>query len=328
MAQLCARNPAALTPSSILMGATRLADSLPPMSTRLLVAAVLMLVGVRFYAAATERGQDSASQVTGVTRATAPPDADRPCVLIFTRTTGFRHASIPDGVKAIRKRLGGTWTVDHSEDSGTFTREGLARYRAIVFLSTTGDVLDDAQQQVLTDWVLGGGGWIGIHAAADTEHQWPWYGEQLCCARFATHPPVQTSTVIVEDRTHPSTSMLPERWERTDEWYVYDRSPRTVGGVRVLASMDGSTIAGPRMEGDHPIAWCRDLGKGRAWYTGGGHTSESFVEPLFMDHIEGGIRWSARMPAEGDANGRTRVGTPTQPGRASPPPAAPKETPQ
>jgi type 1 glutamine amidotransferase len=297
------------------------------MSTRLLVAAVMMLVVVKLYAAA-ERDQDVRRQPAEAACATSPSDADRPCVLIFTRTAGFRHASIPDGVKALRERLGTAWTVYRSDDPATFTREGLARFRAIVFLSTTGDVIDDAQQHALTEWVLAGGGWIGIHAAADTEHQWPWYGEQLCCARLVTHPAVQRSTVIVEDRAHPSTSMLPERWERTDEWYVYDRSPRTVDGVRALASMDGSTIIGPRMEGDHPIAWCRDLGKGRAWYTGGGHTSESFAEPLFLDHIEGGIRWAARISAEGDAAERAHIGTPAQPDLAPPPPASPKETPQ
>ncbi len=264
------------------------------MSTRLLVAAVLMLAGVKLYAAATDRAQD-AGRAAPASAKEAVPDGDRPRVLIFSRTAGFRHASIPEGVKALRERLGSTWSVHHTEDSGAFTSEGLKPYRAIVFLSTTGDVLDDAQQKALTEWVLAGGGWIGIHAAADTEHQWPWYGEQLCCARFVTHPAVQKSTVVVEDRTHPSTSMLPARWERTDEWYVYDRSPRVVPGVSVLASMDGSTITGPRMEGDHPIAWCRDLGSGRAWYTGGGHTSESFSEPLFMDHIEGGVRWAARV---------------------------------
>ena len=265
------------------------------MSTRLLVAAVLMLVGVRLHAASEGREQDARPQGPDTSPAKALAGAEPPRVLIFTRTAGFRHASIPDGVKALRERLGTAWSVSHTEDSGTFTRDGLAPYRAIVFLSTTGDVLNDAQQQALTEWTLAGGGWIGIHAAADTEHQWPWYGEQLCCARFATHPPVQKSIVVVEDRTHPSTSMLPERWERTDEWYAYDRSPRKVEGVRVLASMDTSTIAGPHMDGDHPIAWCRDLGSGRAWYTGGGHTSESFSEPLFIDHIEGGIRWAARV---------------------------------
>ena len=268
------------------------------MSTRLLVAAVLMLVGVRLHVAFADRDQGSRPEGPDASQARASAGAERPRILIFTRTAGFRHASIPDGVNALSKRLGAAWSVQHTEDSGMFTREGLAPYRAVVFLSTTGDVLDDAQQQSLAEWTLGGGGWVGIHAAADTEHHWPWYGEQLCCARFATHPPVQKSTVVVEDRAHPSTSMLPERWERTDEWYVYDRSPRKVDGVRVLASMDTATVAGPRMDGDHPIAWCRDLGAGRAWYTGGGHTSESFSEPLFIDHIEGGIRWAARVAPE------------------------------
>lgn len=286
------------------------------MSTRLLVAAVLMLVGVRLHAASVHRDQDARPAATDSSKAEGSASPERPGILIFTRTAGFRHASIPDGVKALRERLGTAWSVKHTEDSAAFTREGLAPYRAVVFLSTTGDVLDDAQQQSLTEWVLAGGGWIGIHAAADTEHQWPWYGDQLCCARFAAHPPVQKSTVIVEDRTHPSTSMLPARWERTDEWYVYDRSPRKAEGVRVLASMDTSTIAGPRMDGDHPIAWCRDLGAGRAWYTGGGHTSESFSEPLFIDHIEGGIRWAARMAPEAASR---------SPGSA---PDSPKETPR
>ena len=262
---------------------------------RLLVAAVLMLAAVRIYAAASARDQHARPASASASAAQGSPDAVRPRVLIFTRTAGYRHASIPHGIRAMRERLGAAWVVEHSEDPSIFTREGLAPYRVIVFLSTTGDVLDDAQQQALTEWVLAGGGWIGIHAAADTEQQWPWYGDQLCCARFVAHPDVQTSTVVVEDREHPSTFMLPGRWRRTDEWYVYDRSPRGTTGVRVLASMDGSTITGPKMQGDHPIAWCRDLGNGRAWYTGGGHTSESFTEPLFMDHIEGGVRWAARI---------------------------------
>ena len=249
------------------------------MSTRLLVLSVILLCLVRI-------GSVSMGSET-----------DTPRALIFTRTAGFRHASIPDGIAAIRARLSPAWAVEQSEDPALFTPESLRKYRAIVFLSTTGDILDEGQQAALAEWVKAGGGWIGIHAAADTEHAWPWYGSDLCCARFVTHPPTQRSTVVVEDRAHPSTSMLPARWERTDEWYVYDRSPRKVDGVRILASMDSSTIEGAKMDGDHPIAWCRQIGKGRAWYTGGGHTSESFSEPLFMDHVAGGIAWASGVDA-------------------------------
>lgn len=249
------------------------------MSTRLLVLSVILLCLVRI-------GSVSMGSDQGAPRA-----------LVFTRTAGFRHASIPDGIAAIRARLAPAWTVDQSEDPSLFTPESLRKYRAVIFLSTTGDILDESQQSALAEWVKSGGGWIGIHAAADTEHGWPWYGSDLCCARFVAHPPTQRSTVVVEDRVHPSTRMLPPRWERTDEWYAYDRSPRKVNGVRILASMDGSTIEGAKMDGDHPIAWCRELGAGRAWYTGGGHTCESFSEPLFMDHVIGGIAWASRTDA-------------------------------
>ena len=94
----------------------------------------------------------------------------------------------------------------------------------------------------------------------------------------------------VEDRTHPSTAMLPENWRRTDEWYVYKTNPR--GAVKVLANLDTSTITGETMGKDHPIAWFHDFEGGRAWYTGGGHTKESYREPLFRAHIKGGILWA------------------------------------
>ncbi|MDZ4754131.1 MAG: ThuA domain-containing protein [Phycisphaerae bacterium] len=236
------------------------------------------------------------------TQAEAPkvpaPRANAPRILVFTKTAGFRHDSIPQGIACVRelaleaeKTL---FDVDATEDSDAFTMENLAKYRAVVFLSTSGDILDEAQQAAFEAWVKAGGGYVGIHAAADTEHTWPFYGE-LVGAWFRTHPPVQKATVVVEDRNHPSTSMLPERWERTDEWYVWKENPR--GSVHVLASLDESTYnaAEAAAMGDHPIAWCHDVGKGRSWYTGGGHTKESFQEPLFRMHILGGIKWALRL---------------------------------
>jgi type 1 glutamine amidotransferase len=231
------------------------------------------------------------SAPTGDAKApTATPTAPRDRILLFSKTAGFRHESIPDGINCVREILGDRYDFDATEDAAAFTDANLARYRCIVFVSTTGDILNDGQQRAFETFIRAGGGFAGIHAAADTEHTWPWFGK-LVGAYFKTHPPVQESTVKVEDRTHRSTRMLPASWIRTDEWYVYDHNPR--GAVRVLATLDGSTVKGPTMNGDHPIAWFHEFDGGRSWYTGGGHTKESFQEPLFRQHLEGGILWAA-----------------------------------
>ncbi|MCE2883068.1 MAG: ThuA domain-containing protein [Planctomycetaceae bacterium] len=214
-------------------------------------------------------------------------------LLVFSKTAGFRHDSIPQGIAAVRELLGDRYDIDATEDSKAFSNDNLKRYKAVVFISTTGDILDEAQQKAFESFIRAGGGFAGIHAAADTEHSWPWYG-RLVGAYFKTHPHIQESLVKVEDRTHRSTMMLPAEWRRVDEWYVYDKNPR--GAVKVLASLDDSTVQGVDMGGDHPIAWYHDFDGGRSWYTGGGHTKESYSEPLFRQHIEGGILWAAAAP--------------------------------
>lgn len=224
--------------------------------------------------------------------ASAPPAAisARERILVFSKTGGFRHDSIPDGIACVRELLGDRYEIDATEDAAVFTPSNLERYKAVIFLSTTGDILDADQQKAFEEYIHLGGGFAGIHAAADTEHTWPWYGK-LVGAYFKTHPEIQEALVRVEDRTHPSTAMLPADWRRTDEWYVYKSNPR--GEVRVLANLDTSTIRGETMGNDHPIAWFHDFEGGRAWYTGGGHTKESYKEPLFRAHIKGGVLWAA-----------------------------------
>jgi len=212
-------------------------------------------------------------------------------VLVFTKTMGFRHTSIPDGIQCVREILRGTAEVEATEDSSRFNDQDLARFSAVVFLSTTGDVLDPSQQSAFQRFIERGGGFAGIHAASDTEHDWPWFTDMIG-ARFIGHPPVQSATIIVEDRTHESTRRLPPRWERTDEWYRFHRNPRAIDGIHVLASLDESTFDGGGMDGDHPCAWWRKVGRGRCWYTAGGHTEESFQEPLFREHLRGGILWA------------------------------------
>ena len=131
---------------------------------------------------------------------------------------------------------------------------------------------------------------MGIHAAADTEYGWPWYGG-LVGAYFRIHPEIQPAIVLVEDPSHPSTAVLPVAWPRTDEWYDFQTNPR--GSASILLTLDEASYAGGTMGEDHPIAWYHAYDGGRAWYTAGGHTSESFEEPLFLHHLLGGILYAA-----------------------------------
>ncbi|MEV8379116.1 ThuA domain-containing protein [Kribbella sp. NPDC056861] len=215
-------------------------------------------------------------------------------VLVFSKTAGFRHDSIPAGIQAIRE-LGAAngFTVTATEDSNVFTASQLAAYKAVVFLSTTGDILTAAQQTAFEGYINGGGGYVGVHAAADTEYGWPWYG-QLVGAWFHSHPAIQQVTARVEDRTHPSTAHLGTTWVRTDELYNYSTNPRP--NVRVLINLDESTYSGGNM-GDHPIAWYHSQGSGRSFYTGFGHTIESYSNQPFRQHLLGGIQYAAGVVA-------------------------------
>lgn len=207
-------------------------------------------------------------------------------VLAFSRTTGYRHESIEAGLAA----LASLFEVDATEDPAVFTADNLARYAAVVFLNTSGTVLDDSQREALQWYVRRGGGFAGVHCAAGTEYDWPAY-EELLGARFDKHPEVQPGRIRVEDPNHPATEQLPQIWERVDEWYDFQINPRPY--VRVLLTVDEASYQGGGMGADHPIAWCRSYGRGRSFYTALGHTAESYVEPEFRAHLAGGIRWAA-----------------------------------
>ncbi len=223
-------------------------------------------------------------------------------VLVFSKTAGFRHSSIGVGITAIQQ-LGAAngFTVTATEDAAQFTTANLAQYQAVVFLSTTGDVLNATQQTAFQSYIASGGGYVGIHAAADTEYDWPWYGG-LVGAWFASHPAIQTATVRVEDRTSPATAHLGATWVRSDEWYNYRTNPRA--NVKVLMSLDESTYSGGSM-GDHPITWCQNYGGGRAFYTGLGHTDASYSDAAFRTMLLGGIQIAAGSVAFNCAPGTT-----------------------
>lgn len=212
-------------------------------------------------------------------------------VLVFFGTAGFTHASIPDGIAAVTE-LGrdGGFTVTATDDPGVFTVFGLDPFSVVVFLNTTGDVLDPSQQAAFEGFIVREGGFVGVHSAADTEYDWPWYGE-LVGAYFSDHPAPQTATMRVVDTDHPATSSLPSSFERFDEWYNF-RAPLSPD-VTVLIELDETSYEGGTMGDAHPIAWAREIHGGRAFYTGFGHTTESFTEPLVRAHLLGAIRWAA-----------------------------------
>ena len=214
-------------------------------------------------------------------------------LLVFSKTEGFRHASIEDGKKALLQ-LGEEHSVqvDTTEDASMFTEATLQDYDAVIFLSTTGDVLNDAQQDAFMRYIQAGGGYVGVHAAADTEYDWPWYG-RLVGGYFDGHPGpdnVRKGVLTVVDSTHQSTQHLPTTWTREDEWYDYRA---LFPAAQALLTIDESTYRdASEVRWDvHPIAWYHAYDGGLAFYTGLGHTEASYTEPEFLGHLWGGIEY-------------------------------------
>lgn len=216
--------------------------------------------------------------------AAAAPDR----VLVFSKTAKFRHESIPVAVATLQRVAAAEgMAVDATEDAGAFTADNLSRYRVVVFASTTGDVLDEAQQAAMEGFVRGGGGFVGVHAAADTEYDWPWYG-RLVGAYFKNHPPgLQSTHVQPEHDGQP----VGARWPITDELYNYRTNPRAQ--VRVIATVDEREYEGGQMGDDHPIAWCHAFDGGRSWYTGLGHEAKVYGDANVTAQLARGLRYAA-----------------------------------
>ncbi len=208
-------------------------------------------------------------------------------ILVFSKTKGYRHESIPDGKLALID-LGKQheFEVDTTEDASLFTEDNLKKYRAIVFLSTTMDVLNPVQQADFKRFIEAGGGFVGIHAAADTEYEWHWYGK-LLGAYFKSHPKIQEAKLTKVRPFGPNT--LPDTWTRTDEWYNYKKISDK---INVIYNLEESSYQGGENGNNHPIAWYQEFEGGRSFYTGLGHTKESYKDSLFLDHVLQGIEWA------------------------------------
>lgn len=234
-----------------------------------------------------------ASQTIAASTVTAErDDNDTVSILVFTKTTGYRHESIPDGVRAIESiAQERNWTVHSTENAEIFTDHGLEDFDVVVFLNTSGDVLDQLQEAAFERFIESGNGFVGVHAAAETEPACAWY-QALIGAYAVAHPDVQAATLIVEDDLHPSSADLGRAWEHRDSYYSFDRNPRVHANV-VLSVNETTYDPGEEFMGDHPIAWYRRAGRGRAFYTALGHTKSSYREALFVEHLAGAIYWAS-----------------------------------
>ena len=212
-----------------------------------------------------------------------------PRVLIFSKTNGFRHSSIPVGIEAIKK-LGAEngFGVETTEDSGVFRYNNLKKYDALIFLSPTGKVFGPEEEKALQKYIHRGGGFVGIHAATDCEYNWPWYGD-LVGAYFKSHPKQQMARFLVTDKNHPATKFLPDVWEKFDELYNFKYlSPH----IKVIIKIDEHSYSGGENGENHPMAWYQEYEGGRSFYTELGHTEASYSDSLYLRHLLGGIQWA------------------------------------
>ncbi|HSU49236.1 MAG TPA: ThuA domain-containing protein, partial [Segetibacter sp.] len=222
--------------------------------------------------------------------------AVKPKILVFTKTAGYHHESISAGSQAIQK-LGSqnNFDVDTTSNAERFNEENLKKYSAVVFLSTTGNVLDNIQENAFERYIQAGGGYVGIHAAADCEYDWNWYG-RLVGGYFLSHPGIhdtfpniQTGVLNVVDQNNDATKQLPKEWTRRDEYYSYKKiNP----DIKVLMTIDEKTYHGGENGANHPMTWYHEYDGGRAFYTALGHTKESFNEAPYLKLVLGGIEYA------------------------------------
>jgi type 1 glutamine amidotransferase len=240
-----------------------------------------------------------------------PADLPRPAILVFSKTNGFRHEEAIPAANTLFTNFAKAkgWGYFQTENGATFRPDILAKFDAVVFNNVSGDVFTADQRSAFKQFVENGGGFVGIHAAGDNSHEgWPWYHNEMIGAKFTMHtmsPQFQEALAIVEDSKHPSTLGLPASWKRTEEWYSFEKSPRSRPGFSVLVSVDEKTYNPIGMfgqdirMGDHPMVWWRCVGpkkqrQGRVLYNAFGHQAAAYSEPENKRLLEQAVTWAAR----------------------------------
>lgn len=220
--------------------------------------------------------------------------------LLITETAGWHHPSITAAAPAMEglaKRH--DFVLDRYQPGMKLTEKMLEPYDVAIFVNTTMDIFDEAEQAAFEKFIQAGNGYVGVHAASDTEYDWPWY-TQLVGHMFIIHPAVQTAMVDVINRDFPGLERWPDRLLWTDEWYEF--TPAKTEGLNYLITLDEKTYnpkadwgskKGEGMGDFHPISWYHEFDGGRAFYTAMGHMPEVYDEKLFLEHVYGGIYWAA-----------------------------------
>lgn len=241
----------------------------------------------------------------------AAPELD---VLVFSKTAGYEHNSISNG-KQMLLELADTYnfSVDTTRKAAVFTEGSLAQYDVVVFLNTTGDVLTETQENAFVQYIQNGGGFVGVHAATDTEREWEWYGKLVGTYQDGHSKPNLMATLEVADTSHLSTRHLSKTRQLEEEWYNFEEDPRD-NGVQVLLTVDESTYEGGTMGAFHPVAWYHEYDGGRSWYTALGHSNDPqglYTEPWFQKHVWGGLQWAADTLIATHAEGGQEPSAPT-----------------
>jgi type 1 glutamine amidotransferase len=236
---------------------------------------------------------------------TLPDSITGPAILVFSKTNEFRHKDAIAAANTLFQRYAQKqgWPIFFTENGAIHNAEQLSRFKVIIWNNNTGDVLTLEQRQSLVDYIEDGGHWLGIHGAGGSRnYDWQWYPQELLKAQFIGHtlfPQFPTATITVEDRQHPATRHLPEQWQREEEWYSFEQSPRP-RGVQVLASLDESSYD-PKldllMDNDHPLIWTHQLGKGTVFYSALGHEGSAYEEPEYQQVLEQALNWLMTKPA-------------------------------
>lgn len=243
---------------------------------------------------------------------TKPPAIDFPAnhraVLLFSKASGYRHGESIEAGKAVFAELAkkNGWYLYSTEEGGVFNPEQLARFDAVIFNNSTGRVLSNEQQKALQDYVENGGSLLGIHGSGDDSHHWHWYEQNLPGVKFSHHPldpQLQEAEIVLNDVPDSVISAgLPPSWKHTDEWYVFFENPRSKG-FNIIYTIDGEKIQPSGnmlwikdkdfgMGSDHPVAWYRNVGSGRTFYTSIGHNAAAWQQEPFVQMLENAVAWS------------------------------------
>jgi len=236
--------------------------------------------------------------------------SDRPAILIISKTTGFRHSEAIEASQPMFSNLeeSNNWFIYQTEDAGIFNNIQLTQFDVVIWNNATGTVLNSEQQELFKSFLEAGGGYVGIHAAGDGSHyRWPWYQNNIICATFSHHPlknQFQAADIKL-NHVPDSTWNISTQWNHTDEWYIFSNQPSEKGAT-VLYTIDGNSIDNNGnilwikafnfgMGEHHPVAWFKDIGQGRSFYTSIGHTAETYQNPNYIEMIQKAIRWAGRL---------------------------------